>query len=241
MLFFGEGMKQDICTFVDECDTYQCNKGETFKSPGTLQPLSIPPTIWMDISMEFIVGLPKLGNNSVIVVVVDRLYKYAPFCFVQHPFTKSKVAQFFMDNIFKLHGMPHYVVFDHDPTFTRNFWQELFRLQGTKLHLSTSYYPHTDGQIEVDNKCLETYLSYFSSNQKTQWAQWLPLDEWWYNTPYHISTYVSPFEAVYRKIQCQFSHTCKVSPRFRRLTSFLHSTRPFLIASKTICSCLGIT
>jgi hypothetical protein len=151
----------------------------------------------MDISMDFIVGLPKLGNKSVIMVVVDHLSKYAHLCSLQHPFTTSTVAQIFMDNIFKLHGMPHSIVSDHDPTFTNNFWQELFKLQGTQLHLSMTYHPQTDGQTEVVNKCLETYLWCFASDRQTQWAQWLPLVEWWYNTSYHVATRMTPFEVVY--------------------------------------------
>jgi hypothetical protein len=121
--FFWDGMKQDIRNFVAKCDVCQCNKGETVKSPGTLQPLPIPPAIWRDISMDLIVGLPKLGNKLVIMVVVDHLSKYAHFCSLQHPFTTSTVAQIFMDWVFKLIGMPHFIVSDHDPTFTRNFWQ----------------------------------------------------------------------------------------------------------------------
>ena len=124
-------MKQDIRNFVVECDVCQRNKGETLKSPSTLQPLPIPPAIWRDISMDFIVGLPKSGNKSIIMVVVDRLSKYAHFCALQHPFTTSTVAQIFMDHVFKIHGMLHSIVSDRDPTFTNNFWQELFRIQGT--------------------------------------------------------------------------------------------------------------
>jgi hypothetical protein len=104
-------MKQDVCTFVDECDVCQHNKGEIVKAPGTLQPFLIPPAIWRDISMDFIVGLPKSSNKSFIMVVVDHLSKYAHFYALQHPFTTSIVAQIFMDNIFKLHGMPHSIVF----------------------------------------------------------------------------------------------------------------------------------
>jgi hypothetical protein len=104
-----------------------------------------------------------------------------------------------MDHIFKLHGMPHSIVSDRDPTFTRNFWQELFRLQGTQLHLNTSYHPHTDGQTEFVNMCLETYLRFFESDMKNHWAQWLPLDEWWYNISYYTTTHMTPFEEVYRQ------------------------------------------
>jgi hypothetical protein len=146
----------------------QRNKGETFKSPGTLQLLPIPIVIWKDISMDFITGLPKSGNKYVIMVVVDFLSKYAHFCTLQHPFTTSTVDQIFMDQVFKLHGMPHSIIFYHDPTFTRNFWQELFKIQGTELHLSTTYHPQNDGQMDVVNKCLETYLMCFSSEKKNQ-------------------------------------------------------------------------
>jgi hypothetical protein len=57
--FFWDGMKKDIRNFVAKCDVCQCNKGETVKSHGTLQPLLIPPSIWQNISTDFIVGLPK--------------------------------------------------------------------------------------------------------------------------------------------------------------------------------------
>ena len=101
-------MKQDIRKFVTECEVCQCNKGETVKSLGTLQPLPIPPTIWKDISMDFITGLPKSGNKSVIMVVLDRLSNYSHFCTLQHPFTASTVAQIFMDQVFKLHAALYY-------------------------------------------------------------------------------------------------------------------------------------
>jgi hypothetical protein len=160
--FFWDDMKQDIRNFVAECEVCQCNKGETVKSSGTLQPLPIPPAIWKDISMDFITVLPKLGNKSIIMVVVDCLSNCSHFCALQHPFTASTVAQLFMDQVFNLHFMPHSIVSDRDPTFTSNFWQELFKLKGTQFHLSTTYHPQTDGQTEVVKKCLETYLRCFS-------------------------------------------------------------------------------
>jgi hypothetical protein len=147
--------------------------------------------------MDFIVGLPKSGNKLVIMVVADHLYKYAHLCVLEHPFTTSTMAQLFMDHIFKLHGMPHSIVSDRDPIFTSNFWKEFFKLQGTQLHLNTAYHPQTDGQTEFVNKCLETYLRCFASEKKNQWAQWFPLAKWWYNTSYHTTIRMTPFEAVY--------------------------------------------
>jgi hypothetical protein len=102
--------------------------------------------MWTDISMDFIVGLPKVGNNPAIMAVVDCLSKYAHFCALPHPFTPTLVAQVFLDHIFKLHGMPTSIVSDRDPTFTNTFWQELFKLQGTQMNMSTTYHPESDGQ-----------------------------------------------------------------------------------------------
>eukprot|EP00253_Pinus_taeda_P011014 PITA_11014 len=134
------------------------------------------------------------------MVVVDRLSKYAHFCTLPHPFTPTLVAQAFMDQIFKLHGMPTSIVSDRNPIFTNNFWQELFRIQGTQLKLSTSYHPQPDGQTKAVNKCLETYLRCFTSEKQHLWVQWLPLAEWWYNTNYHATTKMTPYEAVYGQL-----------------------------------------
>lgn len=107
------------------------------------------------------------------------------------------LAQIFLDNVFKLHGMPATIVSDRDVVFTSKFWQELFRLQGTVLALSTAYHPQTDGQTEVVNRCLEGYLRCVAGERPKTWAQWLPLAEWWFNTTFHSSIRLTPYQAVY--------------------------------------------
>jgi hypothetical protein len=126
-------MKKDTLTFVTKCDIYQRHKGETFKTPGALQPLPIPSSIWTDISMYFIMGLPKAGNKLVIMVVVDCLSNYAHFCALPHRFTPSLVAQVFIDHIFKLHDMPTSIVSNCDLKFTNTFLAGIVQIRGNTI------------------------------------------------------------------------------------------------------------
>jgi transposase InsO family protein len=195
--WYWQGMKQDIKTYIKDCDTCQRIKTETTKPAGLLQPLSIPYRPWHSISMDFIEGLPNSNKHSVILVVVDRLTKYVHFIPLSHPYTAAKVASLFMHHVFKLHGLPSSIVSDRDTAFTSIFWQELFIKQGIELAMSSAYHPQTDGQTEVVNRSLEQYLKAFASDKPQQWVDWLPLAEFWFNTNYHTSTHTSPFEALY--------------------------------------------
>ena len=108
--------------------------------------------------MDFIEGLLLSFGKQVIFVVVHRLSKAAHFMALSHPYTAADVAQCFLDNVFKLHGFPDTITSDRDPVFVSHFWKEFMSLQGIQIQLSTAYHPQTDGQSEVVNKCLETYL-----------------------------------------------------------------------------------
>ena len=105
--------------------------------------------------MDFITGLPKFEGKSVIMVVVDRLTKYAHFCALSHPFKVSIVFTAFMETIQKLHGNPKIIVSDRDPIFTGNFWTKLFSCLGPQLAHISSYHPQSDGKTEIINKFLE--------------------------------------------------------------------------------------
>ncbi|KAK4270158.1 hypothetical protein QN277_023237 [Acacia crassicarpa] len=147
--------------------------------------------------MDFIEKLPKSKGKDTIWVIIDRLSKYAHFIPLAHPFTASGLAQLFLDNIYKLHGAPANIISDRDPLFTSQFWREFLLRLGVQQHMSKAYHPQSDGQREVLNRCLEHYLRCFSWQQPHEWAQWLSLAERWYNTTYHSSTKMTPFEVMY--------------------------------------------
>jgi hypothetical protein len=139
--FFWDGLKTNVQRFVVECLVFQENKVETIKTPCLLQPLAILIQRWEEASMDFITGLPKSEGNSVIMVIFDRLTKYAHFCALSHPFKASTISTTFMEIVQNLHGSPKIIVSDRDPIFTGHFWTKLFSCLGTQLAHSSSYHP----------------------------------------------------------------------------------------------------
>lgn len=177
--FYWPNLKQDIHKFILSCEVCQMNKPEHVHTPGLLQPLPIPDEAWSSIGIDFITGLPKSEGKEVILVVVDRLTKYAHFMALAHPFKASDVAQVFMDTVYKLHGLPLNIISDRDPVFTSKFWKELMGKLGVKLNMSTAYHPQTDGQTERVNQCLETYLRCMTFEKQKNWVRYPALAEWW--------------------------------------------------------------
>jgi hypothetical protein len=147
--------------------------------------------------MDFIEGLPMSHGFIVILVIVDRFTKYSNFFPLKHPYSAAMVAQIFLDNIVKLHGIHKSIVCDRDKIFISTFWIELFKLLKTDLKLSTAYHPQTDDQTERVNQCLEMFLCCSVQAAPKQWTKWLPLAELWYNTSYHSSLKCYPIKALY--------------------------------------------
>ncbi|KAD3640227.1 hypothetical protein E3N88_29450 [Mikania micrantha] len=194
---YWPGMTAAAKKFVRECDVCQRCKASSTVPGGLLQPLDIPKAIWEDLSMDFIVGLLTSKGFNVVLVVVNRLSKYAHFLLLKHPCTAKIVAGLFVKEIIRLHGIPKSIVSDRDPLFLSKFWQEIFRSMGTQLCISSAYHPESDGQTEVINCCLEAYLRCFAVNQPRNWANWIPWAEYWHNSNFQVTTGTTPFEAVY--------------------------------------------
>jgi hypothetical protein len=191
-------MKIEIARYMARCDTCRRVKAMHMKTAGPLQSLPIPTWKWEDISMDFIVGLPKTtkGFNSVWVII-DRLTKITHFLPVKVKYTVATYAELNIAPILSLHGIPKTIVSDHGPQFVSKFWEELHKSLGTKLLHSLAYHPQTSGQTERVNQILEDLLQACVLEFPHKWDDCMPLAEFSYNNSYQESIKMAPFEALY--------------------------------------------
>lgn len=186
-----------------------------------LQPLPILEQAWHTVSLDFIEGLPKSNKWDAILVVVDKLSKYAHFLPLSHPYTALQVAQEYFSNIYKLHGMPSAIILDRDTIFTSQLWQQLFTLLDTQLLMSSSYHPQTDGQTKRVNQCLEAFPRCTIHSCSRDWHKWLSLAEFWYNTSFQSAFGTTPFEVLYGHPPKQLGITDPQAVIFPDLASWL--------------------
>jgi hypothetical protein len=191
-------MKIEIARYVARCDTCRRVKAVYMKTAGPLQSLPIPIWKWEDISMDFIVGLPKTAKGfDSIWVITDRLTKIALFRPVKTKYPVVAYAELYIAHILSLHGVPKTIVSDRGPQFVSKFWEELHKSLGTKLLHSSAYHPQTSGQIERVNQILEDMLRACVLEFPQKWDDCLPLAEFSYNNSYQESIKMAPFEALY--------------------------------------------
>jgi hypothetical protein len=191
-------MKREIAEFVSTCLTCQRVKIEHQRPGGLLQPLNIPKWKWDSVTMDFVIGLPKTRNGKdAIWVIVDRLTKTARFVPIKESWETAQLAEAYVSNILKLHGVPLEIISDRDRRFLSKFWIKLQAAFGTKLKFSTTFHPATDGQTERTIQTLEDMLRACVIEFQGSWEKNLPMVEFAYNNSYHASIGRAPYEALY--------------------------------------------
>src|SRR6266436_5983732 len=125
--------------------------------------------------------------------VVDSVGKRAHFIPTTTTITALGAARLFLQNVWKLHGLPRSIVSDCGPQFVAEFTRELYRLLGITLSTTTAYHPQADGQTERVNQELEQYLRVFVNERQDDWDELLPMAEFQYNNHIHSSTQQMPF------------------------------------------------
>ncbi|GKE59323.1 putative reverse transcriptase domain-containing protein [Tanacetum coccineum] len=165
------GMKRDIAAYVSKCLTCSKVKVEHQRPLGLLQQPEIPEWKWDNITMDFIMKLPRSkSRHDTIWVVVDRLTKSAYFLVTREDYNMEKLARLYIDEIKAL---------------------------GTRLDMSMAYHPQTDGQSERTIQTFEDMLRACVIDFGGSWDVHLPLAELSYNNSYHSSIRCASFEALY--------------------------------------------
>ena len=173
---------------MTKCLVCQKVKAEHQVPSGLLQPIRISEWKWDRITMDFMVGLPLTGRkHESVLVVVDRLTKSAHFLPVRTDYLLDKLAELYIKEIVRLHGILISIISDRDLRFTSRFWGKLQEALGTRLNFSTAFHLQTDGQSERVIQILEDMLRSCVIDYEGNWDQHSPLVEFVYNNSFQLS------------------------------------------------------
>jgi hypothetical protein len=172
------------------------------RTAGKLMPNPIPTRPWIDISVDFVTGLPEAQGYDAILVVCYHFTKQVHVIPTTKETSSLGLACLYHDHVWKLHRLPNTVISDCGSQFAATFMKELNKILGIKTKLSTAYHPQTDGQTEQMNQELEQYLRMFVDFRQADWPEWLAIAKFSYNNKFQPSTWVSPFYANYGYNPC---------------------------------------
>ena len=139
--YFWPGMRKDVDRYVRNC--HPCQRAKASRQPpfGTLKPNAVPDAPWQDLSMDFVVGLPESRGFNAIWVVVDRLTKLCHMVPCKSTCSSEDLAELFLHNVWKHHGLPNTIISDRGPQFASRFWKALCKCLTIELQLSTGFHP----------------------------------------------------------------------------------------------------
>jgi hypothetical protein len=145
--YFWPGMKKEIAKYIARCMECHKVKAKHRNPTGLLQRLPILEWKWEVVTMDFIIGLPKINKkDDSIMVVVDKLMKGAHFIPLKTTQKAPNVANIYMREVERLHSIPKTIVYVRDPKFTLKFWKGLFKGFIMNLNFSTTYHLESDGK-----------------------------------------------------------------------------------------------
>lgn len=112
----------------------------------------MPKHPWEIVGIDFVTGLPKTKTgNDAILVIVDHFTKMAHAIPCRKATTAAETAQYFIDTVFRLHGLPSAIISDRGSQFASTFWHTLFTKLGTRLKLTTAFHPQSNALTERIN------------------------------------------------------------------------------------------
>lgn len=190
-------MVRDVQTYCDTCMTCKRSKPNNQRPYGLLNPLSVPKEPWEGIGIDFVGPLPESKDRNAsydsITVIIDLLSGMVHLVPSRTNYTAKQIAELIFSEVYKLHGVPKYIVSDRDSLFTSTFWTHLHKLIGTELRMSSAYHPESDGSTERANRTVTQMLRQCIGTHQKDWVNKLPSVEFAINLARSDSTGYSPF------------------------------------------------
>ncbi|GKE35524.1 putative reverse transcriptase domain-containing protein [Tanacetum coccineum] len=233
LLYWWPNMKADIATYVSKCLTCLKVKAEHQKPSGLFVQPKIPQWKWDNIAMDFVTKLPRTSSGyDTIWVIVNHLTKSAHFLLMKETDSMDRLARLYLKEVVTRHGIPVSIICDRDPRFTSHFWRAYQKILGTRLDMSTTYHPQTDGQSERTIQTFKDMLRACVIDVGNGWERHLPLIKFSYNNSYHASIKAALFEALYGS-KCR-SPVCWAEVRDAQLTGpeLIHETTEKIVQMK---------
>ena len=193
--YYWPGMKSQVNRFVESCEICQRSKGHKHAVPN--KSLSIPDKPWEDIAYDFIVKLPESQGYDSILVVIDQFSRQAHFIPCRELTNAEGVADLFIQEVWRLHGLPKTTVLDRGVTFNSQFLRALYKKLEIEPRFSTAYHSETDGITERTNQWLEGFLRSFCNYSQDDWVKWLPIAKFCHNNQVNTATRKTAFKTIY--------------------------------------------
>jgi len=188
---------QDVEQYCKTCPICQMTKSSTQKVPGLLHSLPIPTRPWSSIAMDFVGPFPESHGHDYLWVVICRLTSMVHLVPVRTTTTASELAWLYIREIVRLHRLAETIVSNRDSKFTSKFWCKTHKLLGTKLLMSMSFHPQTDGASECTIRSVAQILRTMVRPDQRDWSEKIPMVEFALNSAISSSSGFAPFELNY--------------------------------------------
>lgn len=197
--YVWKGMTKDVEKYTSECLRCRRSVAAKHRPYGLLNPLQPPTRAWEDVTMDFITELPPSKLSGVvydsILVIVCKLTKMAHYVPARADWDGVDLAQAWMREIVRLHGVPRRIISDRGPLMNSRHWKTFNHYMNSRRVLTSAFHPQTDGQTERQNQTLEQYLRCYCCLEQDDWAWWISVAEFAYNDSVQATTGITPFKA----------------------------------------------
>jgi Integrase zinc binding domain len=195
--FHWDNLWADCKKYAETCQQCQANKTERKWLMDLLHPLPVLARPWEHVTTDFFFNLPTAqeGYNRVWLVV-DHFSKMVKLIPLTNKIITEKTVKLYFQHVYCNYGLPKTIVSDQDTWFNSNFWQALWKLTGTTLHMTAARHQQTDEQSKRTIQTIKQTIRMYLNKTGTNWLQWIPMAEFWYNFATHTSTGKSPFKVV---------------------------------------------